>query len=75
VLDGSCRLTVDGHHPLTLEAGDFVLLLSGGLLMVTSPVRSAWSSPELPARAPVLALLPAVPAGVWETGGGQGLRR
>ncbi len=26
VLDGSCRLTVDGHHPLTLEAGDFVLL-------------------------------------------------
>ena len=43
--------------------------------MVTSPVRSAWSSPELPARAPVLALPPAVPAGVWETGGGQGLRR
>jgi AraC-like DNA-binding protein len=26
VLDGSCRLTVDGHRPLTLEAGDFVLL-------------------------------------------------
>src|SRR5262245_42395781 len=26
VLDGSCRLTVDGHEPLTLEAGDFVLL-------------------------------------------------
>ena len=26
VLEGRCRLTVDGHEPLTLEAGDFVLL-------------------------------------------------
>jgi len=26
VLDGSCRLAVDGHRVLTLEAGDFVLL-------------------------------------------------
>lgn len=26
VLEGSCRLTVDGHKPLTLEADDFVLL-------------------------------------------------
>jgi AraC-like DNA-binding protein len=26
VLEGSCRLTVDGQRPLTLEAGDFVLL-------------------------------------------------
>jgi AraC-like DNA-binding protein len=26
VLEGSCRLTVDRHRPLTLEAGDFVLL-------------------------------------------------
>ena len=26
VLEGSCVLTVDGHRPLTLEAGDFVLL-------------------------------------------------
>jgi len=26
VLEGSCRLTVDGHRPLTLEAGDFILL-------------------------------------------------
>lgn len=24
VLEGSCRLAVDGHEPLTLEAGDFV---------------------------------------------------
>ena len=26
VLEGSCRLTVDGHRPLTLKAHDFVLL-------------------------------------------------
>jgi len=26
ILEGSCRLAVDGHTPLTLEAGDFVLL-------------------------------------------------
>ena len=26
VLEGSCRLAVDGHHSVTLEAGDFVLL-------------------------------------------------
>ena len=26
VLEGSCRLAVDGHAPITLEAGDFVLL-------------------------------------------------
>jgi hypothetical protein len=26
VLEGSCRLTVDGQRPLILEAGDFVLL-------------------------------------------------
>src|SRR5690349_8612674 len=26
VLEGSCRLAVDGEGPITLEAGDFVLL-------------------------------------------------
>ncbi len=26
VLEGTCRLAVEGHRPLTLEAGDFVLL-------------------------------------------------
>lgn len=26
VLDGGCRLAVDGHHPVTLQGGDFVLL-------------------------------------------------
>ena len=40
-----------------------LLLLAGGLLMVTSPVRSAWSSPDLPARSPALSLLPAL----WAT--------
>jgi hypothetical protein len=40
-----------------------LLLLGGGLLMVTSPVRSAWTSPDLPARAPAVALLPAL----WAT--------
>jgi AraC-like DNA-binding protein len=28
VLEGSCRLAVDGHRALTLEAGDFLLLLA-----------------------------------------------
>ena len=40
-----------------------LLLLAGGLLMVTSPVRSAWSSPGLPARAPARRLFPAL----WAT--------
>jgi hypothetical protein len=40
-----------------------LLLLIGGLLMVTSPVRSAWSSPDLPARSTPVALLPAL----WAT--------
>jgi hypothetical protein len=40
-----------------------LLLLGGGLLMLTGPVRSAWSSPDLPARAAAVALLPAL----WAT--------
>jgi hypothetical protein len=58
------------HTMFGVEAGvaallspSHLLLLGGGLLMVTSPVRSAWSSPGLPARAPALALLPAL----WAT--------
>jgi hypothetical protein len=58
------------HTMFGVEAGvasllspSHLLLLSGGLLMVTSPVRSAWSSPDLPARAPAVALLPAL----WAT--------
>lgn len=34
VLEGSCRLAVDGHEPVTLQAGDFVLLpATPGLLI------------------------------------------
>ena len=40
-----------------------LLLLGGGLLMVTSPVRSAWTSPDLPARSPARSLAPAL----WAT--------
>jgi hypothetical protein len=40
-----------------------LLLLVGGLLMVTSPVRSAWSSPDLPARTSAGRLFPAL----WAT--------
>jgi AraC-like DNA-binding protein len=41
VLEGSCRLTVDGHRPMTLEAGDFVLLLAtpGFTMSGFEPVR------------------------------------
>jgi hypothetical protein len=41
VLEGSCRLTVDGHRPLTLEAGDFVLLPAtpGFAMLGFEPVR------------------------------------
>jgi AraC-like DNA-binding protein len=28
ILDGSCHLAVDGHEPITLQAGDFVLIPS-----------------------------------------------
>ena len=28
ILDGSCRLAVDGHEPITLQQGDFVLIPS-----------------------------------------------
>jgi AraC-like DNA-binding protein len=49
VLDGSCRLAVDGHGPVTLDAGDFVLLpatpgftLSGG-----DPVKPQRIDPKL----------------------------
>jgi len=29
ILEGSCRLTVDGRDPITLQADDFVLIPSG----------------------------------------------
>jgi hypothetical protein len=40
-----------------------LLLVAGGLLMLTSPIRSAWSAPDLPARASPRRLLPAL----WAT--------
>jgi hypothetical protein len=58
------------HTLFGVEAGvaallspSHLLLLAGGLLMLTSPLRSAWSSPGLPASSPPGALLPAL----WAT--------
>lgn len=36
ILDGSCRLAVDGHEPITLQAGDFVLIPSAYGFAVSS---------------------------------------
>lgn len=36
ILDGSCRLTVDGQEPITLEADDFVLIPAAHGFTVTS---------------------------------------
>lgn len=48
VLEGSCRLAVDGHRPVTLEAGDFVLLPAtpGFTLSGFEPVRPALVDPK-----------------------------
>jgi hypothetical protein len=40
-----------------------LLLLAGGLLMVTGPIRSAWSAPDRPASSSLVALLPVL----WAT--------
>ena len=49
VLEGRCRLTVDGHRPLTLEAGDFVLLPAtpGFTMSGFEPVRPERIDPKL----------------------------
>ena len=49
VLEGRCRLAVDGHRPLTLEAGDFVLLPAtpGFTLSGFEPVRPERIDPKL----------------------------
>jgi len=36
ILDGSCKLTVEGREPLTLQAGDFVLVPSAHGFMMSS---------------------------------------
>jgi len=53
VLEGSCRLAVDGHRPLTLEAGDFVLLPAtpGFAMSGFDPVRFEHFDPHLRAKA------------------------
>jgi hypothetical protein len=37
VLQGTCRLAVDGHRPVTLQAGDFVLLPATPGFTMSSP--------------------------------------
>ena len=36
ILDGSCSLAVDGHEPITLQEGDFVLVPSAGGFTMSS---------------------------------------
>lgn len=49
VLEGSCRLAVDGHRALTLEAGDFVLLPTtpGFTMSGFEPVQPVRIDPKL----------------------------
>jgi AraC-like DNA-binding protein len=53
VLDGSCRLAVDGHRALTLEAGDFVLLPAtpGFTISGFEPVTPTQVNPKMIAAA------------------------
>lgn len=53
VLAGSCRLAVDGEEPLTLEAGDFVLLPAtpGFTMSGFEPVRPKKLDPHVEASA------------------------
>jgi len=52
VLEGRCRLTVDGHVPLTLEAGDFVLLPAtpGFTMSGFGPVRFERLDPKVTSK-------------------------
>jgi AraC-like DNA-binding protein len=49
VLEGSCRLAVDGQRPLTIEAGDFVLLPAtpGFTMSGFEPVKPTQIDPKL----------------------------
>jgi AraC-like DNA-binding protein len=51
VLEGSCRLAVDGHRALTLETGDFVLLPTtpGFVISGFDPVRPERIDPKVTA--------------------------
>ena len=50
VLEGSCRLAVDGHPALTLETGDFVLLRAtpGFTMSGFEPVTPQRPAPLMP---------------------------
>jgi AraC-like DNA-binding protein len=52
VLEGRCRLTVDGHVPVTLEAGDFVLLPAtpGFAMSGFEPVRLERFDPKVTSK-------------------------
>jgi AraC-like DNA-binding protein len=52
VLEGNCRLIVDGHRPLTLEAGDFVLLPAtpGFTMSGFEPVRLEHFDPHVTSK-------------------------
>ena len=54
VVEGRCRLTVDGHRPLTLEAGDFVLLPAtpGFTMSGFEPVRFERLDPKVMSTVP-----------------------
>src|SRR5918995_631547 len=49
VLEGRCLLAVDGHRPLTLEAGDFLLLPAtpGFTMSSFEPVKPERVDPKL----------------------------
>jgi len=53
VLEGSCLLAVDGHRPITLEAGDFVLLPATPAFTMSGfePVKPELIAPEVAASA------------------------
>ncbi len=52
VLEGKCRLAVDAHRPLTLEAGDFVLLAAtpGFTMSSLEPGRLERFDPQVTSR-------------------------
>lgn len=52
VLEGTCRLTVDGHSPLTLEAGDFMLLPAtpGFTMSAHEPVKFQSFDPKVTSK-------------------------
>jgi AraC-like DNA-binding protein len=54
VLEGRCCLTVDGHRPLTLEAGDFVLLPAtpGFTMSGFEPVKLERFDPNVTSKVP-----------------------